>query len=172
MVPRFGAALNESRARLSIAGLLATLESEMPYAFAFAALLVVTSTLVHYEALRLLSAWIPHLRIRPRARLLAVIFGVFVGHLLEIACYALAYYTLHDHFGLGSFGGKFADNFTTYFYFSAESYTSIGLGDIYPLGSLRLITGVEALNGLLLVGWSASFTYLAMQRYWNVIERD
>ena len=143
----------------------------MLYAFAFAALLVVTSTLVHYEALRLLSAWIPHLRIRPRARLLGVIFGV-VGHLLEIACYALAYYTLHDHFGLGSFGGRFADNFTSYFYFSAESYTSIGLGDIFPLGSLRLITGVEALNGLLLVGWSASFTYLAMQRYWNVKESE
>ena len=144
----------------------------MLYAFGFAALLVVTSTLLHYEALRLLSGWIPHLKIRPRARLLAVIFGVFVGHLLEIACYALAFYYLHDHFSLGSFGGKFADNFGTYFYFSAESYTSIGMGDIYPLGSLRLITGVEALNGLLMVGWSASFTYLAMQRYWNVIERD
>ena len=26
--------------------------------------------------------------------------------------------------------------------------------------------GVEALNGLLLIGWSASFTYLAMERYW------
>jgi hypothetical protein len=143
----------------------------MLYAFGFAALLVVASTLLHYEALRLLSAWLPHLRIRPRSRLLAVIFGVFVGHLLEIACYALAYYYLHDHFGLGGFGGKFADNYSTYFYFSAESYTSIGLGDIYPLGSLRLITGVEALNGLLLIGWSASFTYLAMQRYWNVLER-
>jgi diguanylate cyclase (GGDEF)-like protein len=34
------------------------------------------------------------------------------------------------------------------------------------------ITGVEALNGLLLVGWSASFTYLAMQRYWNVKESE
>ena len=144
----------------------------MLYALGIAALLVVSSTLVHYEVLRLLSVSIPRLRIRPRARLLAVIFGVFLGHLLEIACYALAYYTLHDHFGLGGFGGKFADNFATYFYFSAESYTSIGMGDIFPLGSLRLITGVEALNGLLLVGWSASFTYLAMQRYWNVVERD
>ncbi|MGA8005247.1 MAG: ion channel [Burkholderiales bacterium] len=144
----------------------------MLYALGIAALLVVSSTLVHYEVLRLLSVSIPRLRIRPRARLLAVIFGVFLGHLLEIACYALAYYYLHDHFGLGGFGGKFADNFATYFYFSAESYTSIGMGDIFPLGSLRLITGVEALNGLLLVGWSASFTYLAMQRYWNVIERD
>src|SRR5215213_7625904 len=25
---------------------------------------------------------------------------------------------------------------------------------------------VEALNGLLLIGWSASFTYLVMERYW------
>ena len=124
----------------------------MLYAFGFAALLVVTSTLLHYESLRLLSGWIPHLRIRPRARLLAVIFGVFVGHLLEIACYALAFYYLHDQFSLGSFGGKFVDNFASYFYFSAESYTSIGMGDIYPLGPLRLITGIEALNGLLLVG--------------------
>mgnify|MGYP004705092983 CR=1 FL=1 len=144
----------------------------MLYAFGFAALLVVTSTLLHYESLRLLSGWIPHLRIRPRARLLAVIFGVFVGHLLEIACYALAFYYLHDQFSLGSFGGKFVDNFASYFYFSAESYTSIGMGDIYPLGPLRLITGIEALNGLLLVGWSASFTYLAMQRYWNVVDDD
>jgi Ion channel len=88
---------------------------------------------------------------QPRARLLAVIFGVFLGHLLEIGWYALAYFALHDHFGMGGFGGKVADNFATYFYFSAKSYTSIGMGDIFPLGSLRLITGVEALNGLLLV---------------------
>jgi hypothetical protein len=31
---------------------------------------------------------------------------------------------------------------------------------------MRLVSGVEALNGLLLIGWSASFTYLAMERYW------
>ena len=144
----------------------------MFYALALAVLLVVSSTLVHYEALRVLSVSIPRLMIRPRARLLAVMFGIFLGHLLEIACYALAYYFLHDHFGMGGFGGKFVDNFASYFYFSAESYTTIGMGDIYPLGPLRLITGVEALNGLLLIGWSTSFTFLAMQRYWSVVERD
>ena len=144
----------------------------MLYAFGFGALLVVTGTLVHYETLRLLSAQLPRLRIRPRGRLLVVILGTFVGHLLEISCYALAYFYLRDHFGLGNFGGRFADSFASYFYFSAESYTSIGLGDIYPLGSLRLLTGIEALNGLLLIGWSASFTYLAMQRYWRISDDD
>lgn len=35
-----------------------------------------------------------------------------------------------------------------------------------PTSHTRMIAGVEALNGLLLIGWSASFTYLAMERYW------
>jgi len=26
---------------------------------------------------------------------------------------------------------------------------------------------VEALNGLLLIGWSASYTYFAMERFWS-----
>lgn len=134
----------------------------------FAALLVVASTFMHYEVLRLLSACVPRIRIRPRARLLAVLLGTFFGHLLEISFYALAYFYLRDRFDLGTFGGQFSDSFSAYLYFSAEAYTSVGLGDIYPLGPLRLITGIEALNGLLLIGWSASFTYLAMQKFWNI----
>jgi hypothetical protein len=137
-----------------------------------AVLLVILSTFTHYEVLRLLSAYVPRIRIRPRARLLVILFGTFSSHLLEISFYALAYFFLKDHFDLGNFGGKFADNFPSYLYFSAETYTTIGLGDIYPLGPLRLITGIEALNGLLLIGWSASFTYLAMQKFWNIRERD
>jgi len=136
-----------------------------------AALLVILSTFTHYEVLRLLSVYVPRIRIRPRARLLVILFATFSGHLLEISFYALAYFFLKDHFDLGNFGGKFVDNFPSYLYFSAETYTTIGLGDIYPLGPLRLITGIEALNGLLLIGWSASFTYLAMQKFWDIKER-
>ncbi|MHB8622686.1 MAG: ion channel [Sulfuricaulis sp.] len=57
-------------------------------------------------------------------------------------------------------------------HFSAETYTSIGFGDIYPLGTLRMIAGIEAPSGLLLIGWSASFTYLAMLKFWYIKERD
>jgi len=138
----------------------------------FAVLLVILSTFTHYEVLRLLSVYVPRIRIRPRARLLAVLFGTFFGHLLGISFYALTYFYLRDHFDLGNFGGTFADTFSSYLYFSVETYTTIGLGDIYPIGPLRLLTGVEALNGLLLIGWSASFTYLAMQKFWNIRERD
>lgn len=138
----------------------------------FAALLVILSTFTHYEVLSLLSAQVPRIRIRPRARLLAVLFGTFFGHLVEITFFALAYYYLRDRFDLGNFGGRFVDTFPSYLYFSAETYTSIGLGDIYPLGSLRMLAGIEALSGLLLIGWSVSFTYLAMQKFWHIRERD
>jgi len=45
------------------------------------------------------------------------------------------------------------------FYYSAVSYTSLGLGDIWPHGHLRLLTSIEAINGLFLIGWSVTFTY-------------
>jgi hypothetical protein len=144
----------------------------VPIALLIGLSLVVTTTLIHYELLRLLSANIGRLHVAPRSRLVAVLLGTFFAHALEIALYALAYYYLRDHFGLGSLGGEFADRFASYLYFSAESYTSLGLGDIYPTGPLRLLTGFEALNGLLLIGWSASFTYLAMQRYWRIDDPD
>lgn len=54
-----------------------------------------------------------------------------------------------------------------FWYFSIETYTSLGLGDIDPLGQLRLLTGIEALTGLLMISWTASFTYLEMSRYWK-----
>jgi hypothetical protein len=141
-------------------------------AAALAALLVIISTFTHYEVLRILSTTVSHIRIQPRARLLVVLFGTFFGHLMGIGFYALAYFFVKDHFDLGGFGGNFYDTFSSYLYFSAETYTTIGLGDIYPLGPLRLITGIEALNGLLLIGWSASFTYISMQKFWNIREVD
>jgi hypothetical protein len=37
---------------------------------------------------------------------------------------------------------------------------------------LRLLAGAEALNGLVLIGWSASFTYIAMERFWSPGDPD
>jgi hypothetical protein len=34
-------------------------------------------------------------------------------------------------------------------------------------GYLRYLTGIEALLGLLLITWSASFLFLEMQKYWT-----
>ena len=119
------------------------------------ALLVVGTTAIHYEVLRGLSAGLPRLRIPSRGKLLVVIFATFLAHAVEIVLYAVAVYLL-GHF-----------SFNVSLYFSAETYTSLGYGDVVPTGDLRLLAGVEALNGLLLIGWSASYTYIAMERFWQ-----
>ena len=37
-------------------------------------------------------------------------------------------------------------------YFASVNYTTLGYGDILPHGDLRLLAGLEALNGMLLIG--------------------
>ena len=134
----------------------------------FSLVLTAASALLHYECLKLLNDYLPRTRIiERRAKVVAALGGAMVSHWLQIMLYAVAYYMLRDRFDLGGFGGNFHDAFTNFVYFSAETYSSLGLGDIYPTGSLRLLTGVETLTGLLMVSWTASFTYLEMKRYWR-----
>ncbi len=129
--------------------------------------LLVLTTVIHYEVLRGLSVMLPGLGIKPRARLIVVILVTFVAHLLEIALYAFAIYALVRFGGQGSLDDSTRFSLDVSLYFSAETYTSLGYGDVVPGGALRLLAGVEALNGLLLIGWSASYTYIAMERFWT-----
>ena len=39
------------------------------------------------------------------------------------------------------------------------------------VGSVGLPTGMRAFNGLLLIGWSASFTYISIGRFWCHADR-
>ena len=98
-------------------------------------LLLLATATVHYESLRALSSLLPALPITGRHRVLAGILGAFVAHMLEIALYALAYYLLRDHFDLGNFGGHFANKFSTFMYFSAETFTAVGFGGVTDLSS-------------------------------------
>jgi hypothetical protein len=134
--------------------------------FACLVLLVLT-TVIHYEALAALGAGLPRLEIPARAKLIVVILVTFLAHALEMLLYGLAVFTLVRGFGLGTLGNVPAVSLSQCLYFSAETYTSLGFGDVVPVGPVRLLAGAEALNGLLLIGWSASYTYIAMERYWK-----
>jgi hypothetical protein len=133
--------------------------------------LVALTILVHYEILRVTSAHLADLPIPARARIIVVVGAAFTAHTLEVWLYAAGYWLVVLHLGLGGFGGQTVAGFEDCLYFSVETYTSLGFGDLYPMSHTRLIAGVESLNGLVLIGWSASFTYLAMQRYWPLHER-
>ena len=128
--------------------------------------LVAVTFLFHFTVLRWLSGGMARIAMTAGVRILAIVLVALIAHLVEVAVYAGAYALASGALALGDFGGRAIADPLDYFYFSIVSYTSLGLGDVFPSGHLRFITGVEALNGLLLIAWSGSFIYIAMGHLW------
>jgi hypothetical protein len=138
-------------------------------AMAVATVLVLAIVTIHYEALRLISRILPRLTmLAPRQRLIVVLLAVFAAHTVEVWVYALAYYGFDHWIDIGGFGGVPLDGIADYVYFSTVTFSTLGFGDVVPHGGLRLVAGVEAVNGFLMIGWSASYTYIAMSELWNL----
>ena len=131
--------------------------------------LVALCFFLHLAVLRRLAAMVGHSGAMVRRPILKVLFTLFALHLVEVSLYALGI-ALLDWTRLGSLAGEIARDeplLIEYLYFSIASYTTLGIGDIIPHGGMRIIAGIEALNGLVLITWSASFTYLTMERFWG-----
>jgi hypothetical protein len=75
------------------------------------------------------------------------------AHLIQIALWAVVFLICDT-----------MPTFETAFYFSAESYTSLGYGDIVLSGRWRLLGPLEAVNGLLLFGLSTAVMFAIMSR--------
>ncbi len=58
-------------------------------------------------------------------------------------------------------------------YFSFVTFTSLGYGDITFDGVWRILSGIEALNGVLLLGWSTALLFAIVQRTWkSMLKQD
>lgn len=136
--------------------------------------LFVGSVIIHYEGLRGFTRWLAYDQHRPRIRIAFLICGQFVLHALEICLFALGYLVLIEFLSIGGLinvvpNGDprlYTSGFANYFYYSSVVYTTLGMGEIVPVGPIRFLTGMESVSGLLLITWSASFTYIEMRRYW------
>jgi len=127
----------------------------------FALVLVVIG--IHYEALSLITTLCRRLPLgRPRVGI-AVVAAAF-AHIVEATVFGIGIHGLVVA-DLAAVAG--ATGFRDHIYFSFATYSSLGYGDLVPLGALRLLAGVEAVTGLVLIAWTASFTYYEMQRYWR-----
>lgn len=140
------------------------------YAFGLGLLLIALVVIVHFQALQLLSATRGKAT-GVHAKLLTIIFGLLAAHILETAIFAFGYWAGERAFGLGGFVGSRPMGALHYFYFSLETYTTQGVGDVYATGPLRLVASLEPLAGLILIGWSTSFTFLMMGREWTLRAR-
>ncbi|MDX1803535.1 MAG: ion channel [Alcanivorax sp.] len=128
--------------------------------------MVLVTVTVHYGTLAGLSDILRHWG-KFRGQILLVVMVMFFAHMVEVSLYGLVYWLMDGIDVSMAIGGNVSGDFLDHLYFSTACYTSLGLGDIYPIGALRLIAGVEALNGLILITWSASFAFLVMQRRWR-----
>ncbi len=84
---------------------------------------------------------------------------VFVLHVLEIVIWAGAYLALVPVTELASFEEAV--------YFSFVTFTTLGYGDISLSQGYRLLSGIEALNGILLVGWTTAMIFSVVQSMWR-----
>ena len=89
------------------------------------------------------------------AATIIVILGLFVLHGIEIWLYAFLY------FGIGS-----VDGLREAIYFSTITYGAIGYSDAAMAERWRLVSAIEGINGIILIGWSTAFfvTLIARMR--------
>lgn len=52
-------------------------------------------------------------------------------------------------------------------YFSLVTFTTLGFGDVTIGPNYRILTGIEAMNGILLIGWSTALMFATVQSIWK-----
>ncbi len=115
---------------------------------------------IHHVSIR----WLRHRLHNPRPNTVFIsVVALFAAHLVEAGVYALGYFVSTEYLSIGAISGAMSGGLRDYYYYSIVTFTSLGLGDVFPYGELRLMTGFEVLTGLLVIGWSASFLYVEMQ---------
>lgn len=130
-------------------------------------LVVAMAVVIHYEFLFRMTVLMPKMKIRHRFRIVFGVCGALVAHAVEVWIFAFAYFYMHKTRGWGSLVGNFDGSLMDCVYFSFTTFTTLGFGDIQPMGGVRFLTGIESLTGLVLITWTASFLYVEMKRYWD-----
>ncbi|MDB4731242.1 potassium channel family protein [Planctomicrobium sp.] len=102
---------------------------------------------------------------RQRWRINILILGALATHVVEMSLFSLGYALLCRNDWCGHIQDAAGEASTDYFYFSFVVFTSLGFGDLTPVGSIRMMTALETLTGLVLIGWTASFLFVEMQHW-------
>jgi hypothetical protein len=99
-----------------------------------------------------------------------VLYGMFAVlglHVVEIWVFGLVLWALVQWPACGHIAGDDPLLLADAVYFSAMTFTTVGFGDLAPVGPIRFLSGTEAITGFVMIGWTVSFTYLEMERFWR-----
>lgn len=78
-------------------------------------------------------------------------------HTIQTLIWALAYVQLPHT-------SQIFSNFTEAWYYSLVTFTTLGYGDITLMGDWRILSGIEAINGIMLIGWTTAMMYSLTQQ--------
>ena len=82
-------------------------------------------------------------------------FLIFL-HLIQTSIWALLYLALPE---VTEF-----ETFEKSMYFSLVTFTTLGYGEITIGSSNRILAGLEAINGITMIGWSTAFMFAIFQQ--------
>lgn len=137
------------------------------------AVAVVVVVAIHFEGMLILGRRTERVRtvrrlpVLGRLRMIGIVLGLIVLHLLEVVVFGVAIWALQLVSGIGGIAGVEEPGLFEACYLSAVSYSTVGFGDVFPTGAIRWLAGTEAVVGLMMIAWSASFAYLEMSRHWH-----
>ena len=89
--------------------------------------------------------------------IVSLVWVMSLMHLVQVTVWAVAYVIL------GDFG-----DFYQAFYFSIVTLSTVGYGDLTAPDGWKVFGGIEALMGPLVFGWSASFLFGTVNRFYQV----
>ncbi len=130
------------------------------------AALIVTTVIVHAVSLELILKALVAIRtdIKVRWRAVAfalVILAMFVAHIIEIWIWAIFYYFKVSTSEIPTLEAAV--------YFSTSSFTTVGFGDLVLSEDWRLLSSLEAINGMILFGWSTAFIFAVVRHVYSQI---
>ena len=96
-----------------------------------------------------------------------MILSLLFLHVVEVWLFGGAYYLLLREGSFGELVGASGPSLIDCIYFSANVYTTVGLGDLYPTGAIRTMTGTLGIVGLMMIAWSGSYTFVEMLKIWD-----
>lgn len=131
------------------------------------ALSVAMTVGLHYEGLNWLARRLTRHERKRRRRVLHAVIGALMLHIAEIWVFGVAYWMCLALPGSGGVLGAPENSLLDTVYLSAMTFSTVGFGDVAPHGAVRFIAGTEAVLGLFLIAWSATFTYYEMAQNWR-----
>lgn len=89
-----------------------------------------------------------------------LVFIIFVATLLEAWIWALTYLYL-----------DVLTDYESALYFSMVTYTTLGYGDVVLEQDWRLLSSIQAANGIIIFGWTTALLIVAIHRFSRTLKK-